>query len=84
MQNPGNGSADGEVSESLRDLRTEEEKLQRYADAVEWFIDHPEAMRDDPLLERFILWIKEKVDRAAAEDGEGTVPVQAKLACKAV
>ena len=59
MQNPENGSADGEVSGSLRDLRTEEEKLQRYADAVEWFIDHPEAMRDDPLLERFIIWIKE-------------------------
>ena len=72
MREPGNGSEAREVSGQLQ-----EAKLQRYADAVEWFIDHPEAMKDDPMLEKFVLWIKEKAEGTAAEGTEG----QAKLSC---
>ena len=46
---------------------TEERKLRGYAEAIGWFMEHPEAMEDDAILRQLVNWIKRKVDRAAGE-----------------
>lgn len=56
--------------------KAEDEKLQRYADAVEWFIEHPEAMKDDPMLQAFISHIMEKLEGSEAEPAADAKPAE--------
>ncbi len=37
---------------------TEEEQLARYADALGWFLEHPEGLGDDKVLRAYLEYLK--------------------------
>lgn len=67
----GDGPA-GEIAKKQGKGSPSDAQMERWAEAVEWFVDHPEAMKDDPLLQAFINHIMEKVAELEKAEASGS------------